>query len=490
MKKNDRLEIAITDQSVTGEGIGKYRGFPFFVKDAVAGDIVRITVTKLKKSYGYGHLDEVTKPSSHRCPPSCEAARVCGGCQLQEMDYPGQLSYKERVVREALVRIGHFSEEETDRVREPILSADDPWHYRNKSQYPVGRDAGGKPVCGFYAGRSHRIIPVKECMIGHPSDPVLIGAVLSWMEQSGIEPYDEETGKGLVRHILLRHGAYTGEHMVCLIVNLKKEALPHREELLEALLSGGVPEQIPGNIVSVCLSRNTARSNVILGETYEVLWEADVPSGLEGESRGGCIFDRIGKNQYKISPLSFYQVNTKQTEKLYDRAAEYAALTGDEIVWDLYCGIGSIGLHMAEKAKAVYGIEVVPQAVENAAENARRNRISHARYYCGKAEELAGKLLEYGRPDVVILDPPRKGCDQTLLKTVLNAAPEKIVYISCNPATLARDLEILTGRAGAADERAGSRGSYRMESYTPADLFCQTVHVETVVCLSRNIMQH
>ena len=485
MKKNDRLEITITDQSVTGEGIGKYRGFPFFVKDAVAGDAVRITVTKLKKSYGYGHLDEVITPSPHRCAPSCGSARVCGGCQLQEMDYAGQLAYKERVVREALVRIGHFSEEEADRAAEPVLSADDPWHYRNKSQYPVGRGADGKLICGFYAGHSHRIIPVEECMIGHPSDPELIKAVLGWMDRFGIEPYEEETGKGLVRHILLRHGAYSGEHMVCLIVNLKKGTLPHGEELVRALLSPEVSGKFAGNIVSVCISRNTSRSNVILGETYETLWETDVPEEAEGESRDGCIFDTIGKNRYKISPLSFYQVNTRQTEKLYDRAARYAALTGDEIVWDLYCGIGSIGLHMAEKAKAVYGIEVVPQAVENASENARRNGIPRAEYYCGKAEELAEKLLKKGRPDVVILDPPRKGCDRALLDTVLKAAPERIVYISCNPSTLARDLEILEGRADASDQNAGSRASYRLEAYTPADLFCQTVHVETVVLMSR-----
>ena len=455
MKKNEEYEIVITDTAVGGEGIGKVDGITLFVKDAVIGDRARVKITKMKKRYGYARLMELLDPSPWRTEPKCRCHRQCGGCQLQALKYEKQLEFKQKKVEEDLRRIGGFE----GVCAEPIIGMENPWQYRNKAQFPVGRDAEGHPAAGFYAARSHRIVPNRDCPIGLPVNRKVLDAVLGVMEETGVEPYDEESGAGCVRHILIRCGFHTGEVMVCLVINT--EELPHAERFAEAL-SG-----LEG-MKSISVNINRQRTNVILGETVRTLWGQPF------------ITDSIGGISFRISPLSFYQVNTVQTEKLYGLVSEYAGLTGSETVWDLYCGIGTISLFLAGKARKVFGVEVVPQAVADARENAARNGIANAEFLKGKAEEVLPSLwersLREGRSfnaDVVVVDPPRKGCGEELLQTMLQIRPARIVYVSCDPATLARDLKILCA------------GGYELRRVRPVDQFCQTVHVETAALLIR-----
>ena len=449
-RKNDLVTLEIEDCGIDGEGIGKADGFTVFVKDAVIGDTVTAKIIKAKKNYGYGRLMEVLKPSPYRVEPKCEFARQCGGCQLQALSYDQQLVFKTNKVKGHLERIGGF----TDIPMEPIIGMDELFHYRNKAQFPVGRNKEGKIVTGFYAGRTHNIIENRDCALGVPENKEVLDRVIAHMEKYGIEPYNEATGKGLVRHVLIRYGYFTKEVMVCLILNGNK--IPKEELLVKSLC------EIPG-MTSITINVNKKHSNVILGEEIRLLWGQEY------------ITDRIGDISYQISPLSFYQVNPMQTQKLYAKALEYADLHGEETVWDLYCGIGTISLFLAQKAKFVRGVEIVPAAIENAKENAKLNGLENTEFFVGKAEEVLPR--EYKKngvyADVIVVDPPRKGCDETLLETMIEMNPERIVYVSCDSATLARDLKYLCERG------------YELRKVCPVDQFGMTVHVETVVLLSQ-----
>ncbi len=450
------LLLEIEDLSSDGAGIGKLDGMTFFVKDAIIGDLVRAKVMKLKKTYGFAHLEEILTPSPQRTQPLCPKHRACGGCQIQAMDYKAQLAFKENKVKNNLLRLGGISNAEE--LTAPILGMEEPYFYRNKAQFPVGRDKNGKPVAGFYAGHSHTIIPHETCYLGSKINEEVLQILLSFMEEKKIPPYDETTGEGLVRHVLVRVGFYTGQIMVCLVLNGRK--LPYAQELVEKLCT-------MEGMTSITLNVNCKNTNVILGEEITLLWGQEF------------ITDRIGDVEYQISPLSFFQVNPLQTKRLYETALSFAGLTGKEIVWDLYCGIGTITLFLARQAKEVYGIEVVPAAIENARENARRNNISNATFFLGKAEEVLPNYAKTNHPDVIVVDPPRKGCDVLCLETMVEMVPERIVYVSCDSATLARDLKFLCEKG------------YQVEKVQPVDMFPHTVSVETVCLLSkRNTPNH
>lgn len=461
MNKNDIVTVEITDIGVSGEGIGHVDGYTLFIKDAVIGDVVEAKVMKAKKNYGYARLMKVITPSEYRVEPKCAFARRCGGCQIQEMSYDRQLVFKDQKIRGNLERIGGFTKDQIDTVMQPVVGMEHPFGYRNKAQFPFGTDKEGNPITGFYAGRTHDIIANTDCALGVEQNKEILEIILQYMRENKIKSYDEKTGKGLIRHALIRYGFKTKEIMVCLVINGKK--LPKAERLIEKLI------QIEG-MTSITISPNTRRDNVIMGDSYEILW---------GQ---GYITDYIGNVKYQISPLSFYQVNPVQTEKLYGLALEYADLKGDETVWDLYCGIGTISLFLAQKAKQVYGVEIVPQAIDDAKENAKINAIDNAEFFVGKAEEVLPEYYaEYEREhngetahaDVIVVDPPRKGCDETLLETIVKMQPEKVVYVSCDSATLARDLKYLCANG------------YEIKMCRGVDQFPQSVHVETVVLLSK-----
>ena len=449
-KKNDLVTVKIEDMGHDGEGIGKAEGYTLFIKDTVIGDVVEAKIMKMKKNYGYARLVRVLEASKDRTEPKCSVARACGGCQLQFLTYEKQLEFKKNKVVGNLERIGGFS----DISVEKVMGMENPWRYRNKAQFPVGKDKEGNLITGFYAGRTHSIIPNTNCYLGVEVNEEILNAVLNYMRENHVEPYDEVTGKGLVRHILIRYGFKTKEIMVCIIINGRK--IPNAAGLVEKL------KDISG-MTSITLNVNTKRNNVILGNEILSLWGKEY------------ITDYIGEVKYQISPLSFYQVNPVQTEKLYGTALEYAGLTGKEIVWDLYCGIGTISLFLAQKAQKVYGVEIVPAAIEDARKNAELNGIDNAEFFVGKAEEvLPAKYKEDGvYADVIVVDPPRKGCDGALIETMLSMKPERIVYVSCDSATLARDLKVLCEK------------EYQVEKVAVCDMFPGSVHVETVVLLGR-----
>lgn len=461
IKKNDKVTVRIEDIGSNGEGIGKIDGYTLFIKDAVIGDVVEAKIMKAKKNYAYARLVRVVTPSEFRVEnPVCPIARSCGGCQIQEMEYDRQLVFKEDKIRENLVRIGGIPEEVISRAMEPIVGMEKPFAYRNKAQFPIGTDRDGKIVAGFYAGRTHTIIPNTRCALGVEVNERILRCVIDFMEEYRISAYNEEKHCGLVRHVLIRYGFRTKEIMVCLVINGKE--IPMGEALAGRLA------KIEG-MTSVTYSVNRERTNVIMGREIGLLW---------GQM---YITDVIGEVKYQISPLSFYQVNPVQTEKLYGLAMEYAQLTGEETVWDLYCGIGTISLFLAKRAKQVYGVEIVPQAVRDARNNAKVNGITNVEFFEGKSEEV---LPEFGRryeeenggrkyhADVVVVDPPRKGCEEGLLRTIVEIGAEKVVYVSCDSATLARDLRFLCGEG------------YEVERVRGVDQFPHTVHVETVCLLS------
>lgn len=489
MQKNDLFEVEIVDIGVDGEGIGRYEGMTFFIKDACIGDVIRARITKLKKNYGYARVEEVITPSTFRIVPPCPIYRQCGGCQIQQMSYESQLAFKKRKVRNNLIRLGEFSEEDIDARMLPVIGMATPYRYRNKAQFPVGYDKAGNIVFGFYASRSHNIIPVGDCCLGVEQNQPVLTAIKGWMEAYGIRPYDETDRSGLLRHVLIRYGFTTGEIMVCLVIN--GSHLAHGRELSERLA------QIPG-MMSISYNVNTENTNRILGNRTECIWGKPYITDYihlkkcpdwkhQEEVAFYCKdFEDTGVSVgYQISPQSFYQVNPVQTEKLYSTAMEFANLTGNETVWDLYCGIGTISLFLAQKAKMVYGVEIVPQAIEDAKRNAKLNGITNAKFFAGKAEEVlpefyenAGKQLpadacDMLRPDVIVVDPPRKGCDEKCLSTMIQMKPERIVYVSCDSATLARDLRILCD------------GGYELKKVQAVDQFGNTTHVETVVLMSR-----
>ena len=457
MKKNDIFDLEITDMGVDGEGIGHFEGMTFFVKDALIGDKIRARATKLKKNYGYARVEEIITPSDYRVEPKCPHHRRCGGCQVQALSYEKQLEFKQEKVRGNLIRIGGFSEGEVDAKMLPVIGMEHPFRYRNKAQFPVGQDKDGNLVTGFYAARTHSIIPVEDCLLGVEENAPILEAVKEWMISNGITAYDEASGKGLLRHVLIRFGFKTKEIMVCLIINGR--TLPAQNDLISRL------EKMEG-MTSISININTKNTNVILGEVTECIW---------GQA---YITDYLGDVAYHISPQSFYQVNPVQTEKLYKTALEYADLTGEEYVWDLYCGIGTISLFLAQKAKKVYGVEIVPQAIEDAKNNAKLNGMNNAEFFVGKAEEVLPEFYENLKegdamltPDVIVVDPPRKGCDSACLDTMLKMQPKRIVYVSCDSATLARDLRILCD------------GGYELEKIRAVDQFPHTGHIETVVKL-------
>lgn len=476
MKKNDSIELKIEDMGVDGEGIGKYEGMTFFVKDAVIGDTICAGITKLKKNYGYARVQEILEPSPYRVQPECPLYARCGGCQIQAMDYRQQLCYKQKKVRGNLIRIGGFAPELIDSVMEEIVGMEQPYRYRNKAQFPIGADRDGMPVAGFYAARTHSIIPVEDCKLGVTQNEQILGVVLSYMRENEVRPYDETTGRGLVRHVLIRYGFTSKELMVCLVIN--GETLPQKEKLVNALC------KLDG-MTSISVNINRKNTNVILGEETRTVWGSDYITDqihLRDCDHDFALTDTA--IAYHISPQSFYQVNPVQTEKLYSLALSYAGLTGRETVWDLYCGIGTISLFLAQKAGKVYGVEIVPQAIEDAKSNAALNGITNASFFVGKAEEVLPEFYEKEsrkpdadmlHPDVIVVDPPRKGCDEKCLETMLRMKPERIVYVSCDPATLARDLKILC------------EGGYELRKVRPVDQFGHTTHVETVVLLSKGM---
>ena len=471
--KNDCVELTIEDIGVSGEGIGKVDGYTLFVKDTVIGDVVRVKIMKAKKNYGYARLMDIIKPSKDRVEPACPIARQCGGCQIQAMNYNAQLKYKQKLVKDNLLRISGLTEGADYEMCE-ILGMDTPFRYRNKAQYPVGEDKDGNIVMGFYAGHTHSIIacPDDDCMLGHSNNAFILNTVKEWMKEYRVRAYNENIHKGTVRHVLIRTGYHTDEVMVCLVTKkmLRKEAA---DGLVKAI------QKLKLNVASLVVNINKEDTNVILGKECITLYGRPY------------IEDYIGDIKFQISPLSFYQVNPEQTEVLYNKALEFAGLKGNESVWDMYCGIGTISLFLAKKAGKVYGVEIVPQAIEDAKNNAKINNIDNAEFFVGKAEEVVpafykkqtgvqsdndstdSKEYDMTRPDVVVVDPPRKGCDKKLLDTIVSMSPDRIVYVSCDSATLARDLKLLV------------ECGYKVEKVQPVDQFGNTVHVETVVLLSK-----
>ncbi len=451
LKKNDIVKVTIEDIGSEGEGIGKVDGFPLFIKDATIGDVIEAKVIKVKKSYGYARVENILTPSKDRVELKCPVARQCGGCSIQHLSYEKQLEYKQNKVKNCLERIGGFLG--IEEKMEPILGMEEPWYYRNKAQFPVGLGKDGSIITGFYAGRTHSIIDNTHCYIQAKINEEILEIIKEFLMENKIEPYNEETHTGLVRHILTRVGFATGEIMVCIILNGTK--LPNAEQLIERL------KEIDG-MTSISINVNQEKTNKILGKKVKTLWGKDT------------ITDYIGDVKYQISPLSFYQVNPIQTKVLYGKALEYADLKGEETVWDLYCGIGTISLFLAQKAKKVYGVEIIPEAIEDARKNAQLNHMDNVEFFVGKAEDVLPEQYEKNKvyADVIVVDPPRKGCDETLLNTMITMAPKRIVYVSCDPATLARDLKILC------------ENGYEIEKVQAVDQFPHTGHVESVVLLS------
>ncbi len=516
-QKNELLELRIEDMGTEGFGIGKAEGFTLFVKDAIVGDRVEARIVKVKKNYAYARLEKVIEPSPFRTEPQCPCHRQCGGCQLQALSYERQLAFKQDKIRNSLIRIGGFAPEYVDERMEPIVGMEEPIRYRNKAQYPVGTDRAGNVIAGFYAGRTHDIIANTDCLLGPEEYRDIMNCVLDYMRENKVSAYDEKTGTGLVRHVLIRKGFVSGEIMVCLVINKKmtgvsenkacathsgrktdgesryaapekrnsgdshaastkgtwREAfLPRQKELMAKL------SEIKG-MTSISVSIQTERTNVIMGQEIHTIWGKDVIADtIRVRDTERPSWPYTGRElTFCISPLSFYQVNPIQTEKLYSLALEYAGLTGRETVWDLYCGIGTISLFLAGSARKVYGVEIVPQAIADAKENAAGNGIENAVFFVGKAEEVRERIPDGDRagrhPDVVVVDPPRKGCDEECLRAILDAAPKRVVYVSCDPATLARDLRVLCD------------GGYEVERVRGVDQFGMTVHVETVCLLSK-----
>lgn len=449
-KKNDTVTVTITDMGNEGEGIGKIDGYTLFVKDAIVGDVIEAKIVKPKKNYAYARLERILTASQFRTNPRCEFHKQCGGCQIQALSYEKQLAFKQNKVRNNLIRIGKFEEGFIDSVLEPIVGMEDPYYYRNKAQFPIGADKDGNPITGFYAGRTHTIIANTDCCLGNRKNERILQVILTYMKTNQVLAYNEESGNGLVRHVLIRIGHKTQEIMVCLVINGRE--LPDSEQLINELC------KLDG-MTSISISINTENTNVIMGKEIKTLW---------GKS---YITDYIGDIKFQISPLSFYQVNSVQTEKLYSLAMEYAGLQGEEIVWDLYCGIGTISLFLSQRAKKVYGVEIVPQAILDAKNNAKINQIENVEFYIGKAEEVLPQQYEEKGiyADVIVVDPPRKGCDEQCLQTMLKMQPERIVYVSCDSATLARDLQILCEK------------DYRIERVRAVDQFSHTVHCEICV---------
>ncbi len=471
LQKNEIYETEITGMTHEGSGVCRIDNMAVFVPMTAVGDRLRVKIVKVLKTYAFGIVDTLIEPAPHRCEPDCPVFRQCGGCVYRHVDYAQELEYKEDQVQDAFTRIGKLSP-----VFEEILSADEEtaWHtadlcseaalggecqrrpaaYRNKAQYPVAMQ-DGKLVCGFYAKHSHRVIPFTECRLQPEIFTKLLQYLLPKLQEAGVSAYDEKTHTGLLRHIYLRRGAYSGETMLCFVV---RKSIRRKVKGLLAGIQAEFPE-----VVSISENINPDRTNVILGKTTEL---------LAGKM---TISDTMCGNPVELSPESFYQVNTKQAEQLYGIAKDYAQLSGGELLLDLYCGAGTIGLSMADRAGKIIGAEVIPEAVENAKKNAQRCGIENAEFHCGDAGKIAQMLKGQGTsPDVVVLDPPRKGCDENTITAVAEMQSKRIVMISCNPSTAARDAA-----------RFAELG-YTVEKVRAVDLFPGTGHVECVVLMSRD----
>lgn len=449
IEKNIEYDIDILGMGFEGEGVGKLDDFTVFVPGALKGEKVRIKLIKVNKNYGFGKLEQILTPSLDRVTPNCLIYDKCGGCQLQHLSYDAQLKFKKERVRDCIERIGKLKE---IKINETI-GMENPYRYRNKVQLPVGKN-NGKVEIGFYSSRSHRIINMESCGIQDKTADKIISLVRAWLEDFNIPIYDEASGSGIIRHIMIRTGFVTGEVMVVVVTNVHD--LPFANKLIDMLTCN------IENLKSIMQNVNTKKTNVILGLENKLLW---------GKS---TITDYIGKFKFKISPLSFFQVNPVQTKILYEKALEYAELKGEETVFDAYCGTGTISLFLSQKAKKVYGVEIVPEAINDAKENAAENGVTNAEFIVGESEKVIPELIEKGvKADVVVVDPPRKGCGRELLDAIGKMIPERIVYVSCDPATLARDLGILDGLG------------YEVVDTQPVDMFPGTAHVECVVGIRR-----
>ncbi|WP_349305969.1 23S rRNA (uracil(1939)-C(5))-methyltransferase RlmD [Clostridium swellfunianum] len=449
VEKNKDYVIDISGMGYEGEGVGKIENFTVFVQGALIGEKVKVKIVKVAKNYAYGKLLDIIETSKHRAEPVCSIYKNCGGCQLQHMSYEGQLGFKTQRVKEVIARIAKLN----DVAVHNTLGMEQPYRYRNKVQLPVGK-VNGELRIGFYAPRSHDIIGMDTCHIQDEVADKVVGLTKEWMLKHNLEPYNELEDKGNIRHIMIRRGFKTSEVMV--VVVTRDEKLPYSDEFVSLMQSN-----IEG-LKSVIQNVNPKKTNVILGDKNKVLW---------GEA---IITDYIGKFRFNISPLSFFQVNPAQTEVLYSKALEYADLTGEETVFDAYCGTGTISLFLSQKAKKVYGVEIVPQAIEDAKKNALQNDVDNVEFLVGQSEKVIPELIDKGvKADVVVVDPPRKGCEKSLLEAISKMAPKRIVYVSCDPATLARDLGIL--------EELG----YRAVEVQPVDNFPQTAHIECVARIEK-----
>ena len=451
VEKNKDYFMEITDIGNEGEGIGKIDGFTVFVKDALPSEKIKVRITKVNKSFAFGRLMEIIEPSKHRVEPKCPVYKRCGGCSLQHLSYDEQLKFKTKKVKDVLERIGGFENADVN----DAIGMENPFHYRNKAQFPVREGKNGVEI-GFYAPRSHNVIDIESCLIQHPLNDKIIRLIREFIREENVSVYNETTGKGLIRHIVTRIGYVTKEVLICIVINGK--SIPKKERLIKKL------SEVEG-LKGIVLNINTKNTNVILSRETKVLW---------GQ---GFITDYIGDVKFEISINSFYQVNPVQTKVLYSKALELAGLTGNENVFDIYCGIGTISLFLAQKAKKVIGVEIVEQAIEDAKRNAKINGITNAEFIAGSAEEVIPKLYAEGiTADVVVVDPPRKGCDEAVLDTIIKMQPKRVVYVSCDPSTFARDLKVLCSNG------------YEKGTAQPVDQFCHSGHVETVVGLHRKDM--
>ncbi|MBA4538351.1 23S rRNA (uracil(1939)-C(5))-methyltransferase RlmD [Bacillus aquiflavi] len=447
VEKNQYVDAVFEDLTHDGAGVAKIDGYPIFVPSGLPGERAKVKVIKVNKGYAIGRLIEIYEQSPARVEAACPIYKQCGGCQLQHLQYGEQLKWKEKHVRDVIERIGKLK----DVKIHPTLGMSDPWRYRNKAQVPIGEREGGL-IAGFYQKRSHEIIEMDECFIQQQKNDNTVQTVKQICQRYGISAYDEDKNKGILRHIIVRHGFKTGEVMIVFIT--RTENLPYKKELINDIIT-----RIYG-VKSIIQNINGKRTNVILGKETKVLWGREV------------IYDYIGNVKFVISARSFYQVNPEQTKVLYEKALQYAQLSGEETVIDAYCGIGTISLFLAEKAKKVYGVEIVPEAIEDANRNAKLNQITNVEFAVGAAETVIPKWYKQGvQADVLVVDPPRKGCDEALLETIVNMKPKRVVYVSCNPATLARDLRILED------------GGYKTSEIQPVDMFPQTGHVECVALI-------
>ncbi|UTL73384.1 23S rRNA (uracil(1939)-C(5))-methyltransferase RlmD [Bacillus halotolerans] len=449
VEKNEYYDVTFEDLTHEGAGVAKVQGFPIFVPNALPEEKAQIKVTRVKKGFAFGRLIELKEESPHRTDAPCPIYKQCGGCQLQHMTYEGRLLFKQKQVKDVLERIGKL--DLSNVTVHPTLGMQDPWNYRNKAQVPVGEREGGL-VAGFYQQRSHDIIDMSACLIQQSKNDEAVQAVKDICANYDVKAYNEERHKGWLRHIMVRYGVVTGEMMIVFIT--KTNDFPHKAKIIEDITA-----QFP-HVKSIVQNINPNKTNVIFGNETNVIW---------GEE---YIYDLIGDVRFAISARSFYQVNPEQTKVLYDKALEYADLQGEETVIDAYCGIGTISLFLAKQAKKVYGVEIVPEAIEDAKRNAELNGITNAEFAVGEAETVIPKWYEEGiTADTLVVDPPRKGCDEALLRTIVEMKPKRVVYVSCNPGTLARDLRVLED------------GGYQTREVQPVDMFPHTNHVECVVVL-------